>query len=71
MRLIIREVREARGWTLTQLHEASGLPLSVLSRYERGLRPVPLARLVCLAQVLGVGLDALVRIERAERPPTC
>lgn len=34
LRTFLQQERAARGWSLTDLHEKSGIPMATLSRYE-------------------------------------
>jgi transcriptional regulator with XRE-family HTH domain len=46
--------RRRRGWNLRDLAQASGLPISTLSRYERDVRDMPASKLRRIAEALGV-----------------
>lgn len=56
----LRTLRTARGMTLAQLAEKTGISLSTLSRLESGQREPTLKLLLPLAKVYGVPLDELV-----------
>ncbi|GII93978.1 helix-turn-helix domain-containing protein [Sinosporangium siamense] len=56
----LRALRRARGTTLAQLSEATGISLSTLSRLESGGRRPTLELLLPLAKAYGVQLDELV-----------
>jgi transcriptional regulator with XRE-family HTH domain len=56
----LRALRRARGTTLAQLSEATGISLSTLSRLESGQRKPTLELLLPLAKAYGVQLDELV-----------
>jgi transcriptional regulator with XRE-family HTH domain len=56
----LRALRQARGVTLAQLSEATGISVSTLSRLESGLRRPSLELLLPLARVHHVQLDELV-----------
>ncbi|MFE6779938.1 helix-turn-helix domain-containing protein [Streptomyces sp. NPDC057702] len=56
----LRALRTARGLTLAQLGEATGISLSTLSRLESGQREPTLKLLLPLARTHGVPLDELV-----------
>ena len=60
MKLRIRELREARGLTQAAVAEVLMCDQSLYSKYERGLRPLPLEAAVRLAEYYGVSLDHLV-----------
>lgn len=51
----LRALRKARGWTLAQLAERSGLAISTISKTERGLMAPTYDRMLQLA--LGIGVD--------------
>ncbi|MGH3433520.1 MAG: helix-turn-helix domain-containing protein [Thermocrispum sp.] len=61
----LRELRQARGSTLAQLSEDTGISVSTLSRLESGLRKPTLELLLPLARAHQVPLDELV-----DAPPT-
>ena len=56
----LRALRSARGMTLGQLSEATGISVSTLSRLESGERRATLELLLPLARVHAVPLDELV-----------
>lgn len=56
----LRALRRARGTTLAQLAETTGISLSTLSRLESGGRKPTLELLLPLARAFGVQLDELV-----------
>jgi transcriptional regulator with XRE-family HTH domain len=56
----LRALRQARGVTLAQLSEATGVSVSTLSRLESGLRRPSLELLLPLARAHHVQLDELV-----------
>jgi transcriptional regulator with XRE-family HTH domain len=56
----LRALRRARGTTLAQLSETTGISLSTLSRLESGQRKPTLELLLPLAQAYKVPLDELV-----------
>ena len=56
----LRALRRARGTTLAQLSETTGISLSTLSRLEAGQRRPTLELLLPLAKAHGVQLDELV-----------
>lgn len=56
----LRALRQARGTTLAQLSEATGVSVSTLSRLESGQRKPTLELLLPLAKAHGVHLDELV-----------
>ena len=60
VRLRIRGLRRARGWSLDNLAERAGLSASTLSRIETGHRRLGLDQLTVLARALDTTLDQLV-----------
>jgi transcriptional regulator with XRE-family HTH domain len=56
----LRQVREHRGFTLTEIAERTGISKSTLSRLENGQRRPSLELLLPLAQAYRVPLDDLV-----------
>jgi len=48
----VRRRREARGWTLADLSERTGVPQPNLSRLERGLADVRLSTILRVARAL-------------------
>jgi transcriptional regulator with XRE-family HTH domain len=61
----LKELRQRRDWTLTELADQTGISVSTLSRLEAGLRRPTLEQLLPLARSYGVTLDELV-----DAPPT-
>ncbi|WP_024793998.1 helix-turn-helix domain-containing protein [Tomitella biformata] len=60
VRMRIRSLRQARGWSLDRLAERAFLSPSTLSRIETGHRRISLDQLTSLARALGTTLDQLV-----------
>jgi transcriptional regulator with XRE-family HTH domain len=59
--LRLRAARERRGWTQTQLSEASGVPAMMISHFETGVRnSASAATLVKLANALSKSVDYLL-----------
>lgn len=56
----LKQLRQRRGTTLTELAAETGISTSTLSRLEAGLRRPTLEQLLPLARVHGVTLDELV-----------
>ena len=56
---VIREARERRGLTQTQLAEAAEISVSYLSDVERGRRDMPASTRARVATGLGVGSELL------------
>src|SRR5690242_21835193 len=65
----IRRLRLARGWSLAQLSEASGVPVSTLSRVELGQNALNYDKLIRLCRALDVDLDNLVARQAEQAPP--
>jgi transcriptional regulator with XRE-family HTH domain len=64
----IRKLRLARGWSLAQLSDQSGVPISTLSRVELGQNALNYDKLMRLCRALDVDLEGLVTRE-AETVP--
>lgn len=60
VRMRIRSLRRARGWSLDNLAERALLSPSTLSRVETGRQRIGLDQLTALARALGISLDQLV-----------
>lgn len=60
----LRQVRTARGWTLDELASRSGVSRRQLINIERGGGNPSIATLLRLSDALGLGLPALVDVER-------
>src|SRR3954464_13500239 len=56
----IRKLRLARGWSLAQLSDQSGVPVSTLSRVELGQNALNYDKLMRLCRALDVDLEGLV-----------
>ncbi|OBK02795.1 transcriptional regulator [Mycolicibacterium fortuitum] len=56
---VLRRVRERAGWTLEQAGERSGINKSVLSKTERGERPLRVFELGPIAEAYGMTLEKL------------
>lgn len=59
MKLRIKEHRKARGWTLEQLSEVSGLSRGFLSQIETGKRQSSSETLLTLSEVFKVSIADL------------
>lgn len=62
MNLKIRQLRESRGLTQETVAGELMCDQSLYSKYERGLRPLPLEAAVRLAVYYGVSLDYLAGV---------
>lgn len=60
VRLRIRSLRKARGWSLDNLADRAGISPSQLSRLETGHRRIALDQLAAIARALNTSLDQLV-----------
>lgn len=58
----IREIREQRGLSQTDLGDLCGLKPNRISNYETGLRVPPLAAIIALCRGLGCSADDLLGI---------
>jgi len=66
---LVRAWRRKNGWSAFDLGEAIGYADengTNITRFERGERPLPIARLVKLADVTGIQVGLLVWPEQAE-----
>jgi len=60
----LRSLRSAKGWTLEELAERSGLSKPFLSRLESGDRQPSIAAVLTLARVFGVPMGSLFEIRQ-------
>ena len=60
----VRDRRVDRGWTLDELAERSGVSRRMVVNVEQGASNPSIATLLRLSDALGVGLPALVDVER-------
>lgn len=60
----VRDGRVERGWTLDELAERSGVSRRMVVNVEQGASNPSIATLLRLSHALGVGLPALVDVER-------
>jgi transcriptional regulator with XRE-family HTH domain len=63
----VRQGRGSRGWTLDQLAERSGVSRRMLVSIEQGSANPSIATLLRLSDALGIGLPALVDMDRSPR----
>lgn len=61
----IRQLRLARGWTLAQLREKTGVPVSTLSKVELGQTSLSYENLLRICRGLEIDMDRLIDGERA------
>ncbi len=59
----IRKMRLAKGWTLTEMADQTGIPVSTLSRVELGQNALNYDKLVRLCRALEVDIQGLVTRE--------
>lgn len=59
-----KRIRQERGWTLTEVADATGVSASTISRFERGLLIPSAANLLALAKVYEV--EPSVLLDRPE-----
>jgi transcriptional regulator with XRE-family HTH domain len=57
----VRQLREAKGWTLEQLAERAGMNELQVGHIERGASDVKLSTIVKLSRALGVMASELLR----------
>lgn len=62
----LRRLREAAGWTQTQLADAAGVHLRSISSYESGSQPYLFAA-AKIAKALGTTVDAMLREESKKK----
>jgi transcriptional regulator with XRE-family HTH domain len=61
----VRQGRNGRGWTLDQLAERSGVSRRMLVSIEQGAANPSIATLLLISDALGIGLPALVALDRS------
>ena len=61
----VRRGRNGRGWTLDQLAERSGVSRRMLVGIEQGSANPSIATLLLISDALGIGLPALVDMDRS------
>ena len=64
---IIKELRQSKGLTQTQLAERLGVKKSIISAYETDSRPPSLDMLIKYAREFRVSTDYLLDMEAAKR----
>lgn len=64
----LRDVREDRDLTQSQIAEFLGMKQPQYNRYERGLRDVPTDVLIRLAQYYGTSVDYLLGLTNCRTP---
>jgi transcriptional regulator with XRE-family HTH domain len=63
----VKQGRAGRGWTLDQLAERSGVSRRMLVSIEQGSANPSIATLLLISDALGIGLPALVDMDRPSR----
>lgn len=58
----LRQIRESRGWSQTQLAKTAGMHLATLNRIEKNLREPGVTKVLALSRALGVPAERLYRI---------
>src|SRR5436853_7248062 len=61
----VRQGRNGRGWTLDQLAERCGVSRRMLVSIEQGSANPSIATLLLISDALGIGLPALVDMDRS------
>ena len=66
--LRLRELRELKGWTQSELANAIGTTQVTVSRLESGVKPrADVAQLIRICQTLGVTMSELIPVPKAKR----
>ena len=60
----LRELREDRDKTQTEIAKILGMKQSQDSRYENGIRDIPLDSLITLAKYYGVSTDYILGLKK-------
>ena len=60
----LRELREDRDKTQTEIAKILGMKQSQQSRYENGIRDIPLDSLITLAKYYGVSTDYILGLKK-------
>lgn len=66
----LHDLRRAQKLTQFSVAEAVGVDESTISKWERGVQPVPLKAVPLLSGVLAVPMAAIVMAALASRPET-
>src|SRR5690606_34726014 len=66
---LLRSLRSRRGWTLKQMSEHSGIPLSTLSKVEHDRLTLTYDKLLQLSQRRQLRMSALFAEQNAARVP--
>lgn len=60
----LRELREDKDKTQTEIAKILGMKQSQYSRYENGIRDIPLDSLITLAKYYGVSTDYILGLKK-------
>lgn len=69
MGMTIAELRKAKGMTQLELAERMGVTDKAVSKWERDLSCPDINSLPTLAEALGISVDELMQVKRAEESP--
>ena len=61
----VRGIRHQRGWSLVELSEKSGVEMTFISEFERGLRDISVGDLLRVCTAFGVDPSRLVKAKNA------
>lgn len=64
----MKRIREARGLTLVELEQQTGVNRELLGRYEKGYQHPSVQRAALIARTLNVPLDDLVGSDEPASP---
>lgn len=60
----LRVVRALCGWTLTETHTATAIPIMKWQQYEKGYVPIAPHHLIALARASGISMDWIIAGKR-------
>lgn len=60
----LKKARESKGLTQKQLAEMLYVDPSLVCRWEKGQREIPLVTLVTVSDILEIDIDKLIKIKR-------
>lgn len=63
---IIRELREDRDLTQTQIAEVLGTTQQVYSRYEKGENEIPVRHIITLCKFYNISADYILGLKESE-----
>lgn len=64
----LRAIRQLNNWSLSDINELTGIPLSSLSKVENGQASLTFEKIVLLTESLGIEFDDLVKPGRKNLP---